>query len=1338
MATSDSSGNYTGYSTNRLHNGSYLCYINGIEVPVQSVSVRYGVWQIPEATIEMVPDPVIQRIGAEDRVQVAVFYCDDFLSTDDSDINWCLLFEGEIVSWGYQASSASRVMTLTAVNQIAIFTQLFIHYLTNLDNSVSAAVGMKENQTASFTVAESEITFPVSLFTHGLVSPGSATPITRPFEFMYNIVKSTIGKFDRNDLPTPVRETVRKQKSVPSANFFTRWARMCNFHNRFVATPVFDETGRNSVFPILEAFQKTVAIDTIIRNILPRVQESGSMWDMLRMVYETVFMELAMLPTAPMVQVELSDSTILPTPINAFGVESLDVISEDEATIDAALATKETELANTESGLEQTRAALTLLRSQVAEERRSTSVISTATLEVARKSTEILALEATEKLQVTAIETLHKEVADLKRRQKIAIEQGQPVYRPLTEYNPLRPWRLANYFSKPQLLFGLPPSCNVLFPSQITQYSYNENFATQPTRLYFNDTVLPDILRMDGNVRTTALSALALAYPPEADLYNKERIKNNQAGASGKNFLLFPEEFFKGPVEDRRVMPAWFFMLQSAEYTQTKNEADAAEAATVDAVTSRSANAGTALELQTTTTTSSVVKLGETKLEGPTRILRPYSLSTSVLNDSVLRKLISDRLPGTNIPLMFALAWVDQATQGNPRHDTGASGARQYHTEATLQQEPWVSINAADVTANRPMTFKVGDYIFNPELGQDALDAHGDFAITFDETKSMGLTAESHELILADRGHGVWVGLNLITKYYRQAKDLMQTYNLPWTGADEWKLTKALHTNSVGTVGVLTFVIDRLGRAPKSWNEFLETALAAAKYSPTVGIGGDKTYAPVEGYVWNDDMKRNSSWPLRLINADRVGSFATVTPEDAAKIASTSTAPIGPTSPETTRQAEGLISTGAVADEDKASTIYQLYAEYEFFRQKYAQRGGTVTLAFNPYVVPGFPGAVFDNRDSAVDIFCYFVGVQHTLTQRGHTTNITYTHGRTFSEVIDLLKAKFDAPIGTASMIAMAPREPIPEIRNVVQQFARAEEFYNALFYKRSDIEGKTASFWWTDIVGYENPTDPNIVIPIYIDGVTNGQAIDRDEQISKLGSERSVLMEQIAKGLDARNTLVQQQTTLNRAYSNTTDPVTREATLKAYADITGVIDNLDKLIKDRQARVAEIDSILNSTKIGLVRHNLDPTKTLVPETDAAAYFTDYDAAMYYNWRPVCTLEEYIAFYNSVGENLVPAHGTSVSVGKPYFERIRRMRPITADTPLPSGANGILLATFGSVTSQPAAQPPSSTAPNGEAGSVTGPVAQGLGNDFPQTRSDWDAALLAYRDNVYNISVPRR
>lgn len=100
---------------------------------------------------------------------------------------------------------------------------------------------------------------------------------------------------------------------------------------------------------------------------------------------------------------------------------------------------------------------------------------------------------------------------------------------------------------------------------------------------------------------------------------------------------------------------------------------------------------------------------------------------------------------------------------------------------------------------------------------------------------------------------------------------------------------------------------------------------------------------------------------------------------------------------------------------------------------------------------------------------------------------------------------------------------------------------------------------------------------------------------------------------------------------------------------------------------------------------------------------------MRYNWRPICTLDEYIVFYNSAGENVVNAFGDPHSVGARYFERIRRID--YKDLPLVTPANISGL----------------------DAPTVTGLTP----TSFSQTRSDWDLALLAYRNNVLAIKTPR-
>ena len=67
----------TTFGASAPRQATFIVYINGLEVPAKSVSLRYGVWQIPEMQVEMVADPVLVRLGNQDRIQVAVFYYDD-------------------------------------------------------------------------------------------------------------------------------------------------------------------------------------------------------------------------------------------------------------------------------------------------------------------------------------------------------------------------------------------------------------------------------------------------------------------------------------------------------------------------------------------------------------------------------------------------------------------------------------------------------------------------------------------------------------------------------------------------------------------------------------------------------------------------------------------------------------------------------------------------------------------------------------------------------------------------------------------------------------------------------------------------------------------------------------------------------------------------------------------------------------------------------------------------------------------------------------------------------------------------------------------------------------
>lgn len=915
----------TSFSSNEPHVGGYIVYINGIEVPTKRVSQRHGVWQIPEMQIEMVADPVLHRLGAEDRVQVTIFWLDD--TSPDPSIKPALRLwgEGEISGWGYVNSKFGRTISFVCINQFAIFKSLFFQFLLNSDDMLSQLT-FAGHDTATATTITSQLSFPFSLFRSGLVqapqqtapndAPAGSDPslITRPFDFLYNVVKGMVGAVPPS------------QQAVPATNFFARWARLTNFVNRFAALPVFDETSptladgtaptpNGNVFPILKALQTASAVDVVARSLIAHVQNQDSLWGMFQLVYQTMFMEIAMVPAMPLVTVDLATSVVQPTSFSG---------------------------------------------------RTATSPI-----------------------------------------------------------NPLKPNRLQNYFAKPQFLFGLPPACNVFFPSQVIRLSYSEDYWSQPTRIYFNDEVLPRVAKTaQSGIGDPIQNFLTRAYPPEVDAVVQARKGN--PNLNGKNFLLFPEEFYKGPVMDRRPIPTWLFFLAQAQY---KAEQD------------------------------------------------------------------------------------------------------QEKADATVPESLKPSVNG--------------------------------------------------------------------------------------------------------------------GQQPD--------AVAAAQ----------------------------------LANPD----------------------------------------------------VYDLYTQYEFFRERYAKRGGSAEVSWQPYAVPGLPGAIFDQRGTRLDLFMYITTIQQEMTHRSRQQTITFAYARTVQEMFSLLADEFanktaPAPIGAA------PVEVIGDVSNVIQKFANAESFYQKLFYGARSLFGKPASFDWRNILAYAPKVSGQQPEAIHIDTSTAGDVKkfqDAQETIANLKPQIDDLNAFLAD-LQAQLEIEKNGLKVAQAQAGNVPPPTIAISIAAFqkdiANLETQIQQAGQLLAQKSTEYNQALGVVNGNTLGKITHNLDGTREVVPAPGAEKYFSNYDDAVVYNWRPICTLDEYVLFYGAKGEDPVPAFGHPQSIGVPYYRRIRRLTPLTADTVLPKGADGLDANTTpnSSAASQGAPQ-----AGTGDTSTPSGTVqtVPGLPPTFPQTRDDWDSILLEYRDRVYNDLIPR-
>lgn len=1188
----------TAFATSTPRQAAFIVYINGIEVPAKSVSLRYGVWQIPEMQIDMVADPVISRLGAEDRVQVAVFFLDDTAVVPEVKPEFRLFGEGEITGWGYRNTSAGRMISFTVVNQIAVFTQLFTQFMLSVDNSLGPITGPAGVQ--AFLQPSADLVYPLSLFTEGLIpSTGEKGAfISRPFDFLYNAVRGVLSS-----------KVPAERRSIPAANFFARWARLNNFHNRFAATPFFDEVTDNAnIFPVLRALQNTSAIDVLVRNLLPNIQNAGSFWDMLQTVFASMFMEIAMIPSMPLVTVDLASGLVQPTDF------------------------------------------------------------------------------AEHKLVQTVRRFDGKTVVDTNPNTVRDEPLGAWVSAVRTEGRKAKPKRITNYFAKPQMLFSVPPACNAIFPSQIMTLAYEENYATQPTRLYFNDETLTKLMRApQSGLTDTINNALSAGYPFEADLGAK--LQNKFGVFNGKNFLLYPEEYFKGPVMDRRDVPPWLNWLGQSQagyavgqavrglFTEKTSDGDVTPPPTPAKSPVNQASVPPA------PTGNAMVTEGRVGTQAPSG-QRVFGARVEAL-----RGMANRAQAQTGIPAEFLLAWVSHESDGK-LETTTRYNERGYFQIMGPYVENGVAKTLKDVEAGEVLKLTTADTGVDPEDTTARLSRDSEFSFQ--------------------------QGVRLVQEYRKRVNKIAAQKGLNWPEGDMWRLTKLYHE----APGVIRPFIDHatatLGYPPSTWAEMHKTIAAGLSSFETRRLANATAVGGVVAGASGQMVTAGDTKPVRA--PAPAGAPA---PGEAA-----STRLVGPTDPTPPE-----IPPAAYADIQRNNlTVHQLYAKYEYFRERYAKRSGSAQLTWNPYVVPGFPTILFDSRATRVDVVAYITTVQQMMSHEGRrSTTLSFLYGRQLQEMFKEMAHEFDALGETAA--GSAPAEPVRDVRKIVQSFEQAETFYQRLFYGGQRLYNKDAAFDFRKVVGYAPASDSDAPEPIFIEGpdeATQDNLVGATQKAEQLVKAREAAQAQVAQLQSQIATITQRiAEALNVSYGEVSDVIYEYAD----ADVQPLNEErltLQKQLDTARAQLATADQQLaaalamiqdsqNTSGTTAVRHNLDGARELVPLAASRALFENRDAAMRFNWRPICTLDEYVIFYEGAGENAVPAYGHPQSVGARYFGRIRRLRAPSPDfTPPPSIAD----ATSTLATSQP--------------------TVEGLNPDnFPETRESWDDALLAYKQNTLGVKAPR-
>lgn len=542
---------------NQPEEAAFLVYINGIEIPVQGATVRMGVGEYPSATITTAPDANLIQLGAQDRVQVAIFYKDNHYSKSIGGApDFRLMFDGDIVGWTYVTAAGQRQMRFSCVAHVEVLDHIHPDFVVGPDGAAQSAIAAYKGS-ASGTLLQTELTFPWSIFFFGLNPTNVGTVpllgelvgdelageadaalkkatedtkkkldddqmkgfIRRPYDIIANMLRAMCGT------------DVQALGSVVSSVFFSRHMRKVALPFRFLPSPLLEtevmaDRGLSNVFPILKGVQDTVLLKAVQRK-MSETGVSGTIWSTFQGVFQSMYYEILSISTSPIAQVEMTPNT---------------------ANHGAVLGPPKWRTpAERDKDIQKKRDEL--VKKKIEEEKNR---VANFYLELRDKMRGDPNADITE-------EELEKRLWEEYTRIEREVSADVGILAAAKDLDPQRPNILANNITKPQWLFGIPPACNVVFPSMITNLQFEENYTQQPTRVYVNDKFIPNNLNIRDKMRES-LSTMAFAYPAAAkrEMWKKD----GNPVISGKNFLIWPDEFYIGPSISNTDLPEWMSLIK--------------------------------------------------------------------------------------------------------------------------------------------------------------------------------------------------------------------------------------------------------------------------------------------------------------------------------------------------------------------------------------------------------------------------------------------------------------------------------------------------------------------------------------------------------------------------------------------------------------------------------------------------------------------------------------------------------------------------------------------------------------------------------------------------------
>jgi hypothetical protein len=333
----------------------------------------------------------------------------------------------------------------------------------------------------------------------------------------------------------------------------------------------------------------------------------------------------------------------------------------------------------------------------------------------------------------------------------------------------------------------------------------------------------------------------------------------------------------------------------------------------------------------------------------------------------------------------------------------------------------------------------------------------------------------------------------------------------------------------------------------------------------------------------------------------------------------------------------------------KGQNNYDLYlkqAQIEYETLRANSTSCTVSMVFNPYIVPGFSCIVADQETVGGHLIGHVVNVSHNITSYNSNTTVELTSVRSLKSVIEgilLDGGKYD----------MSPLEPISEVRAILQKTEAANFYYAHLLYRDSEdkfqdskelntLFSKIAEHR-TKIVKLESELEKLII---------KGNAADQEAKdklyydILEENNKLNLILEQSAN----QNTLNSQAKIKAACDYRKIFSLVEKSKGQDYKDDDLIQIDTGRLLRDytevsdSQYVTSRVDVLNSFSKLKLVYNGYLPR----------ILANSYDAAMEYVSRPVCTLEQYIDFYKNAEVTGVTkftgGRGRGIRVGKQYID----------------------------------------------------------------------------------------